>query len=60
MRSAPVVSPSLETGPPPLPAATVLAGPGPSSPEARAPPVATVHEADTSTASRSAGCAAAA
>eukprot|EP00966_Prymnesium_polylepis_P110209 2550198-Prymnesium_polylepis.1 len=52
MRSALVVSPSLGAGPPPLPAATVLAGPGPPSPAARASPVVTVREADTPTADR--------
>eukprot|EP00966_Prymnesium_polylepis_P144869 3345296-Prymnesium_polylepis.1 len=61
MRSAFVASPSLGPGPPLPTAATVPAGPGPSSPEARAAPSAVmVREADTSTAPRAAGCAAAA
>eukprot|EP00966_Prymnesium_polylepis_P021043 484106-Prymnesium_polylepis.1 len=46
---------SLAAGPPPLPVAAAATpaptDPGPPSPEARAPPVATVREVDTPTAS---------
>eukprot|EP00966_Prymnesium_polylepis_P194276 4503749-Prymnesium_polylepis.1 len=60
MRSAFVASPSPGAGPPPLPAVTAPADPDSPPPEARAPPVATVREVDTSAAPRAAGCAAAA